>query len=203
MSDEAKKKKIRASVGRFTKLEDGLYFRIDSLRCASLSVRTTLAILKAKKIVQQLSISQDDFKASWQWFSRFRERRELQQLLLHGEVAEVDKENPNLLEALDMLYGITSEYDPQNVYNIDETGLFFRLLPKYTFLMLFENVGSTRRNKKAKESGSLVVCANATGTHKIPCTLIGKHEFPASIKNREWPVKYINQNKACMDVATC
>ena len=23
------------------------------------------------------------------------------------------------------------------------------------------------------------------------------------IKNREWPVKYISQNKACMDVATC
>ena len=50
---------------------------------------------------------------------------------------------------------------------------------------------------------SLVVCTNATGTHKIPCTLIGKPKVPACIKNREWPVTYISQNKAWMDVTTC
>ena len=86
---------------------------------------------------------------------------------------------------------------------MDETGLFFRLLPKYTLLIPFEDVSSTRGKKKAKERVSLVVCANATGTHKIPCTLIGKAKFPTCIKNREWPVKYINQNKAWMDVSTC
>ena len=86
---------------------------------------------------------------------------------------------------------------------MDETGLFFWLLPKYTLLMLFEDVSSTREKKKVKERVSLVVCANATGTHKIPCTLIGKHKFLACNKNREWLVKYISQNKAWMDVSTC
>ena len=124
-SEEAKKKKFRAYVGRFTELEDKLYLWIDSMRRASLPVPPTLAILKAKKIAEQLSIPQDDFKPSWRWFSRFRERRGLQQLLLHGEGAEVDRENPNLLEALEELYAIISKYDPENVYNMDETGLFF------------------------------------------------------------------------------
>ena len=86
---------------------------------------------------------------------------------------------------------------------MDETGLFFRLLPKYTLLMPFEDYSSTREKKKAKERVSLVACANATGTHKIPGTLIGKTKFPACIKNREWPVKHISQNKAWMDVSTC
>ena len=86
---------------------------------------------------------------------------------------------------------------------MDETGLFFRLLPKYTLLMPFEDVSSTRGKKKAKERVSLVVCANATGTHKIPCILIGKAKLPVCIKNRKWPVKYISQNKAWMDVSTC
>ena len=55
---------------------------------------------KSKQLVEQLSISQKDFKVSlWQWFSRFRERRGLQQLFLHGEEVEVDKDNPNLLGA--------------------------------------------------------------------------------------------------------
>ena len=202
MSEEAKKKKFRASMGKYTELEDQLYLWIDSMRRASLPVAPSLAMLKAKKIAEQLSISQDDFKASWQWFSRFRERRGLQQILLHGEGA-VDRESPSLLEALDKLYAIISNYDPENVYNMDETGLFFRLLPRYTLLLPCEDISSTRGKKKAKERVSLVVCTNATGTHKIPCTLIGKPKVPACIKNREWPVTYISQNKAWMDITTC
>ena len=45
---------------------------------------------------------------------------------------------------------------------MDETGLFFWLLPKYTLLMPFEDVSSTRGKKKAEERVSLVVGANAT-----------------------------------------
>ena len=68
--------------------------------------------------------------------------------------------------------------------------------------MPFENVNNKQGKKKSKERVSLVVCANATGTHKIPCTLIGKAKFPACIKNRERPFKYISQNKTWMDVST-
>ena len=49
-------------MGRFTELEDKLYLSIDSMLRASLPVPSTLAILKAKKIAEQLSISQDDSK---------------------------------------------------------------------------------------------------------------------------------------------
>ena len=127
----------------------------------------------------------------------------MQQILLHGEGAEVDKEDPKLLAALDDLYATISRYNPENVYNMDETGLFFRLLPRYTLLMPFEDLSTTRGKKKAKERLSLVVCANATGTHKVPCTMIGKPKSPACIKQRQWPIKYFSQGKAWMDVDTC
>ncbi|KAI6648197.1 hypothetical protein LOD99_12006 [Oopsacas minuta] len=184
-------------------MEDMLYLWIDGMRRANLPVSPTLAIAKAKRIAEQLSISEDDFKASWQWLSRFRERRGLQKLLLHGEGAEVDKQEPNFLAALNSLYDIIAQYEPENVYNMDEAGLFFRLLPRYTLLMPFEDVSSTRGKRKAKDRLSLVVCANGTGTHKIPCTLIGKPKSPACIKNRDWPLKYFSQGKAWMDVNTC
>ena len=100
MSEEA----FRASVCRFTELEDKLYLRIDSMRRANLPVPPLLALLKAKKIAEQLLISQDDFKASWQWFSGFRERRGLQQLLLHGEGAEIDRENSDFFWKLWISY---------------------------------------------------------------------------------------------------
>ena len=188
MSEEAKKKTFKAFVDRFTEVEDKLYLRIDIMRRANLPVPPSLAILKPKKISEKSLIMQDDFKASWQWFSRFRECREIQQLLLHSEGAEVDRENPDLVAALDKLYAIILKYDLENVYNMEKTDLVFRQLPKYTLLMPFEDVSSTREKKKARKRVSLVVCANATGTHKIPCTLIGKPKFSDCIKNQEWPV---------------
>jgi len=41
------------------------------------------------------------------------------------------------------------------------------------------------------------------GTHKIPCTLIGKLKAPACIKDHQWLVPYFSQAKAWMDVETC
>ncbi|CAK9238636.1 unnamed protein product [Sphagnum troendelagicum] len=64
MSDEAKEKTFRSSVGRFTELEDMLYIWIDSMGCANLPVPPSLAIAKAKSIASSLSILETDFKAS-------------------------------------------------------------------------------------------------------------------------------------------
>ena len=95
-----------------------------ALRRENLPVPSSLIILKSKKIAEELLISQDDFKASWDGLADL-ERRGIQQLLFHGEGAEVDRENPDLVAALDKLYAIIAKYDPKNVYNMDEIGLFF------------------------------------------------------------------------------
>jgi hypothetical protein len=94
LSKEAKQKTFKASVGQFTELEDMLYIWIDNMRRARLPVSPSLAIAKAKNIASTLSISDLDFKASWQWLNRFRARQGLQKMLLHGEGAEVDKNDP-------------------------------------------------------------------------------------------------------------
>jgi hypothetical protein len=124
-------------------------------------------------------------------------------MLLHGEGVEVNKSDPRLLVALDDLYTIITQYDPENVYNMDETSLFFCLLPKYSLLMPDEDISTTKGKKKSKDRVSLIMCTNAVGNHKIPCALIGKLKAPACIKDRQWPVPYFNQAKAWMDVETC
>ena len=48
MSEEAKKKTFRASVGRFPEVEDKLYLWIDSMHRANLPVPPSLTFLKAK-----------------------------------------------------------------------------------------------------------------------------------------------------------
>ena len=202
-TEEDKKKTYRASIGRYKELEDALFTWIENMRCASLLVPPSLAIAKAKSIASMMSIPESEFKASWKWLSRFRVRHGLQKMLLHGEGAEVNRNNPDLLHSLDNLYTIINQYDAENVYNMDETGLFFRLLPRYSLLMPDEDISTTRGKKKSKDRVSLVVCANSTGTHKIPCTMIGKAKKPACMKDRNCPVPYLNQAKAWMDVQTC
>ena len=61
MSEEAKRKTFGASVGRFTEIEDKLDLWIDGVRRENLPFPPSLAILKAKKIAEELLISQDDF----------------------------------------------------------------------------------------------------------------------------------------------
>jgi hypothetical protein len=124
-------------------------------------------------------------------------------MLFHGEGAEVNKSDLGLMAALDDLYAIIAQYDPENVYNMDEIGLFFCLLPRYSLLMPDEDISTTRGKKESKDRVSLIVCANAVGTHKIPCALIGKPKAPTYIKDRQWPVPYFIQAKAWMDVETC
>jgi hypothetical protein len=104
--EEAKEGTFRASVGRFTKLGDMLYIWIDSMCRAKLLVSPSLTIARAKSIASSLSILKSDFKASWQWLSRFRARCGLQKMLLHGKGVEVNKNDPELLAALEELYGI-------------------------------------------------------------------------------------------------
>jgi hypothetical protein len=112
LSKETKERTFRASVGRFTELEDMLYIWIDNMHCAKLPVLPSLTIAKAKSIASSLSIPEFDFKASWQWLNRFRARRGLQKMLLHGKGTEVNKNDSELLVALKEFYGIIAQYNP-------------------------------------------------------------------------------------------
>jgi len=209
MSIEKRATTFRASLGHFSPVEDRLYLWMDAMRRLQLPVSPSLAIVKAKQIAAELSISENDFKASWRWFDRFRKRKGLllQNTLLHGEGAQVlqlDKNDPELLAQLEKLYNVISEYDPEHVYNMDKTGFFYRQLPRYDVLMPQEDVSTVQGKKRIKDRVSFVVCANATGSHKISCALIGKAKSPAcSSKNHMWPLPYFYQKNAWMDQETC
>jgi hypothetical protein len=128
-----------------------LYIWIDSMRYAKLHVPPSLTIAKVKRIASSLSIPESDFKASWQRLNRFRTRCGLQKMLLHGKGTKVNKNDSELLAALEELYRIIVQYALENVYNMDEIGLFFRLFPKYNLLMPNEDISTTKGKKKTKD----------------------------------------------------
>jgi hypothetical protein len=117
LSEEIKEKTFRASIERFIELEYMLHIWIDSMHPTKLPISPSFAI--AKSIAYSLSILESNFKASWQWLSHG-----LQKMFFHGEGTEVNKNDLELLAALEELYEIIVQYDLENVYNMDETGLF-------------------------------------------------------------------------------
>jgi hypothetical protein len=184
LSEKAKERTFRALVGRFTELEDMLYRWIDNMHCAKLHVPPSFAITKVKSIASSLFIPKSNFKAFWQWLSQFRACNGLQKMLLHGKGIEVNKNDPELLVALEEFYKIIVQYDPENVYNMDNTSLFFQLLLIYTLLMPNEDISTTRGKKESQRLSFSYRMHQCIGMHKIPCALVEKLKEPSCIKDR-------------------
>ena len=88
---------------------------------------------------------------------------------------------------------LTNGYSLDQIYNCDETGLYFKMLPGRTMVTVNDEPAG---GKKAKERVTINACANASGTIKLPLLLIGKAKNPRcfrGINQSALPVVYKNQ----------
>jgi hypothetical protein len=71
-------------------------------------------------------------------------------------------------------------FTPEQIYNMDETGLFWRCLLERTFVCSDEKAASNV--KESRERVTVLTCANAAGTHKCKLMVIGKSAKPQALK---------------------
>ena len=76
------------------------------------------------------------FNASKGWFEKFQKRFGLKNVSLHGEVASADTAGAEEYVS-NKFKAIIEEggYRPEQVFNMDETALFWRKMPSRTFIM--------------------------------------------------------------------
>jgi len=121
---------------------------------------------------------------------------------LHGEAADVDR--AGVADGIARLQEVINDYEPENVYNMDETGLNFQLLPRQTYVHRSEKNIRGTKSMKAKDRVTLYVCTNATGTRKVPLAMIGSSQnlrcFGRNQEKRTLP--YFAQKKAWSDTQT-
>ena len=94
---------------------------------------------------------------------------------------------------------ITEGYSKHQIFNCDETGLYFRMLPGHTLASVNDRPDGT---KKAKDRVTINACANASGTIKLPLLLIRKAKNPRCFRNlnkEALPVVYRSQKNAWVD----
>ncbi|XP_053989837.1 jerky protein homolog-like, partial [Hylaeus volcanicus] len=182
----------------FPELEEKLYAWFRDQRERNCPVNGVLLKAKAKDLFPKLYPDRDaeSFQASDGWFHKFKKRVGIRFLKICGEKLDCDHEavRPflNRLNAKIDEMQLTKE----QVYNADETGLYYRLLPEYTYVSEDEKVAAG--HKKAKERVSILLCSNATGTHKVKPLVIGKARKPRCFKGFKNPLDYDNSKSAWM-----
>jgi len=72
------------------------------------------------------------------------------------------------------------KYPKEDVFNMDETGLFYHLMTDKTLSFKGEKCSG---GKLSKERLSVALCANMSGTEKMEPIVIGKYEKPRCFKN--------------------
>lgn len=150
------------------------------------------------KLHEKISDQGHEFKASDGWLSRFKDRYNLRTLQPKGEKASADTvASENFVSEFNEFLE-KNNYQLENIYNADETGLQYRSLPDKTLVLSNEEEVAGR--KPMKERLTIMVCANATGSHRIPLLVIGKSAKPRCFKkNQQLPLNYTNQKKAWMN----
>lgn len=135
-----------------------------------------------------------EFNATDGWLHRWKKRENIIYCKPHGESGEADFGSASLwFEKVWPQF--MQEYAPENIFNADETGLYYRALPEHTYAFKSENA---RGVKTVKQRVTLLLCCSMSGEKKnLFC--IGSSKKPQCFQNvKKIPVSYTANKTAWM-----
>jgi hypothetical protein len=109
------------------------------------------------------------------WLQGFKQRYRVKEFIHHGEAASVDE--ASMAVQLAQIQARVAQYAPADQYNCDETGLYWKMVPDRGL--------ATKQLSGVKKQKSRITIhhtCNATGSHKLPMWIIGKHLNPRCFK---------------------
>lgn len=114
-----------------------------------------------------------------------------------GESASVNKEDTSAYIS-DVLPGLLERYSANDIYNVDETGLFYKLLPDKTYTLKGEDCHG---GKMSKDRITVMLGSNMTGSDKLKNLVVAKSAKPRcfnGVNISSLPVLYRSNKKAWM-----
>ena len=120
------------------------------------------------------------FKASNTWLTRFKTFFSIHSREIYGEEGLV---NPMVLEeSYNEAKKILDKYDDKNIFNCDETGLFWKCTPTKTLVLGNEDKAS---GKTLKDRITILLCCSIT-EEKIKPLIIGKSKSPKRFQKHQF-----------------
>jgi hypothetical protein len=137
------------------------------------SVTGDLIRLKATELWIKLPLYQGLECPTWSngWLGGFKSRFNFRRRRKAGESGSVNITEDILIQ-MQKLRQIKAEYQPEDIYNMDETGFLWKRLP------LSGLTTSSLGLKADKTRITANLCCNETGSDKLPLWFIGKAERP-------------------------
>lgn len=175
-----------------TDIDSALLAWFKQCRSANVPINGPLLKEKAEEFGRLLG---ENFTCSNGWLDRFKQRHGINFGKVSGEAKSVS------LEVTDEWVTkqwpkIREGYADDEIYNADETGVFYKLLPDKTLKFKGEKCTG---GKLAKDRLTVLLCANMDGTVKRKLLVIGKSQNPRCFKNvKTLPVKYRANKKSWM-----
>ena len=105
-----------------------------------------------------MEFNKPDFKASGGWLTRFKIRHNITNASLSGERAAVSMDTVD--DGKETFLDLIKDYEPRDIFNMDDTGLFFRALPDKTSTVKGADCAG---GKKSKERLTVALSVKAVG----------------------------------------
>ena len=198
--------KVLSKPLKFKEIDDAVFqwfkkVRDPSSRRKPLPLSRGLIQARARREAELRNIC--NFKASDGWFQNWRKRYNIpRRKILRGEAGDINIEDVET--ALEEIRAKLASFKAENVYNVDETSLFYRAMPTRSYYLNHPDKRLTGRGSKSlspKDRITMLLCVNATGTSKVPPLLIGTAERPFCFRppNPPCPLPYCHQPSAWCD----
>ncbi|CAB4437326.1 unnamed protein product [Rhizophagus irregularis] len=192
-SEESKKQRERPV--QFPEVEEAMTLWVTNALEADLVINTDILREKAEFFARSFEVN--NFKASNGWISNFKKCHNMKEYVKWGEAASAPLETLN--EERQKLRKIIKDYDLNDGFNCDETGLYWDLEPSKTLAR-----GPLSGKKKSKKRVTILLTYNVTGTEKLTPFFIYTSKNPRALKGKkkdDLPVNYYWNKTAWMQVS--
>ncbi|XP_023706958.1 tigger transposable element-derived protein 1 isoform X2 [Cryptotermes secundus] len=197
------KKTVRVRNPLLEKIEKMLAIWVEDQNKKKMVVNSRIIRMKALKLYEHLqekhmgSSSAEPFAASKGWFDKFQKRQNLQNIKMKGDAGSGEDVAP--YDFADEFKAVVRAkgYKPQQVFNLDETSLFWKRMPSSTFLSKEEKTAPGF--KAAKDRLTVLLCGNAKGDFKCKPLLVYHSQTPRALKGvrfQNLPVHWRSNRKA-------
>ena len=180
---------------QFPIIEEALTVWLDKALQAKLVL--TESILTTKALDFAVLCNEEKFKASNGWLDNFKKRHNHRQYNIHGEADSAPIQDLDSMRG--RLHQTLRDYDPKDIFNCDETSLFWKIKLSHTI-----SNGPVVRTKQSKDRITILLTCNSTGTEKLRPLFIHKYENPRVLKNiskNSLLVNYYWNKKSWMQVS--
>nr|XP_045612277.1 tigger transposable element-derived protein 4-like [Procambarus clarkii] len=158
-------------------------------------------ILCTKALAFASKLGHTDFKATHGWLDRFKKRKNIVfgRAPARRKREEEDNSTPELKPGewqTSVLQQLLLEYDPGDIFAVEEIGILYRTLPTTAPSLCGERCSGGVRSRLRL---TILLCGNMTGAEKFPLLVVGKHPKPSSFRHvKSLPVQYVANQKAWM-----